>query len=93
MLGGTLSALDGVGPDELRIDALVARVAEGGVREVILALNATVEGQTTAHYIIDRLAALGRRRSRASPMACRSAASSIISTKARSPPRSPRASR
>ncbi|HLI22619.1 MAG TPA: recombination mediator RecR [Stellaceae bacterium] len=55
VLGGTLSALDGVGPGELRIDALVARVAEVPVREVILAMNATVEGQTTAHYIIDRL--------------------------------------
>jgi recombination protein RecR len=56
VLGGTLSALDGVGPSELRIDALVARVAAVPVREVILAMNATVEGQTTAHYIIDRLA-------------------------------------
>jgi recombination protein RecR len=56
VLGGTLSALDGVGPSELRIDALVARVKEGAVREVILALNATVEGQTTAHYIVERLA-------------------------------------
>ena len=51
----TLSALDGIGPGELRIDSLVARVADVPVREVILALNATVEGQTTAHYIIDRL--------------------------------------
>jgi recombination protein RecR len=57
VLGGTLSALDGVGPGELRIDSLVARVTEGPAREVILAMNATVEGQTTAHYIIDRLAA------------------------------------
>jgi recombination protein RecR len=55
VLGGTLSALDGVGPEELRIAALVARVKEGGVREVILALNATVEGQTTAHYLMDLL--------------------------------------
>jgi recombination protein RecR len=55
VLGGTLSALDGIGPGELRIDSLVARVADVPVREVILALNATVEGQTTAHYIIDRL--------------------------------------
>jgi recombination protein RecR len=59
ILGGTLSALDGVGPEELRIGALVARVGEGQVREVILALNATVEGQTTAHYITDRLGATG----------------------------------
>jgi recombination protein RecR len=57
VLGGTLSALDGVGPSELRIDALVQRVADVPAREVILAMNATVEGQTTAHYIIDRLAA------------------------------------
>jgi len=57
ILGGTLSALEGVGPEELRIATLLARVAEGKVREVILALNATVEGQTTAHYIMDRLAA------------------------------------
>jgi recombination protein RecR len=56
VLGGTLSALDGIGPGELRIDTLIARVAEVPVREVILAMNATVEGQTTAHYIIDRLA-------------------------------------
>jgi recombination protein RecR len=59
VLGGTLSALEGVGPEELRIAGLLARVAEGNVREVILALNATVEGQTTAHYIMDRLAASG----------------------------------
>ncbi len=59
VLGGTLSALDGIGPSELRIDALVARVKEAGVREVILAMNATVEGQTTVHYIIDRLADIG----------------------------------
>jgi recombination protein RecR len=59
VLGGTLSALDGVGPGELRIDALVARVRDEKAREVILAMNATVEGQTTAHYIIDRLAGTG----------------------------------
>ena len=64
VLGGTLSALEGVGPEELRIAELVARVKSGGVREVILALNATVEGQTTAHYIADRLASLGVRVSR-----------------------------
>jgi recombination protein RecR len=57
VLGGTLSALEGIGPEELHIDALLARCATGGVREVILAMNATVEGQTTAHYIMDRLAA------------------------------------
>jgi recombination protein RecR len=55
VLGGTLSALDAVGPDELRIPKLVARVADEGISEVILALNATVDGQTTAHYIADEL--------------------------------------
>ncbi len=59
VLGGTLSPLDGVGPDDLNIKELVSRVAEGGVREVVLAVNATVEGQTTAHYITDQLAGLG----------------------------------
>ncbi|MEZ5810530.1 MAG: recombination mediator RecR [Rhizobiaceae bacterium] len=58
VLGGTLSPLDGVGPDQLAIAPLVARVAEGAVKEVILAVNATVEGQTTAHYITDQLAGL-----------------------------------
>jgi recombination protein RecR len=58
VLGGALSPLDGVGPDDLGIDRLVKRVADGRVREVILAVNATVEGQTTAHYIMDRLAGL-----------------------------------
>ena len=53
--GGVLSPLDGIGPDDLNIPALVARVREGGVSEVILAMNATVEGQTTAHYITDQL--------------------------------------
>ncbi|TXL74463.1 recombination protein RecR [Vineibacter terrae] len=56
VLGGTLSALDGVGPEDLNIASLVARVRAGGVGEVILATNATVDGQTTAHYIADRLA-------------------------------------
>ena len=59
VLGGTLSALDAVGPDDLRIPALVNRVEAEGVAEVILALNATVDGQTTAHYIADALAATG----------------------------------
>jgi len=59
VLGGTLSALEGVGPEELRIASLVERVKSGAAREVILALNATVEGQTTAHYIADRLAPVG----------------------------------
>jgi recombination protein RecR len=56
VLGGTLSALDAIGPDELGIPRLVARVTDEGVSEVILALNATVDGQTTAHYIADALA-------------------------------------
>jgi recombination protein RecR len=55
VLGGTLSALDAVGPDELGIPRLVSRIAAEGVTEVILALNATVEGQTTAHYIAEAL--------------------------------------
>ncbi len=55
VLGGTLSALDGLGPDELGIPRLVRRVADEGIREVIMALNATVDGQTTAHYIADAL--------------------------------------
>jgi recombination protein RecR len=59
VLGGALSALDAVGPEDLRIPALVARVAEEGISEVILALNATVEGQTTAHYIAEQLAGGG----------------------------------
>ena len=56
VLGGTLSALDAIGPDDLRIPALLARIRDEGTREVILALNATVDGQTTAHYIADALA-------------------------------------
>ena len=59
VLGGTLSPLDGIGPDDLNIAGLVSRVAAGGVSEVILAVNATVEGQTTAHYITDQLDGLG----------------------------------
>jgi recombination protein RecR len=55
VLGGTLSALDGIGPDELNIASLLRRVKEGDVREVIVATNATVDGQTTAHYLADRL--------------------------------------
>ncbi|QCI65372.1 recombination mediator RecR [Phreatobacter stygius] len=56
VLGGTLSPLDGVGPQDLNIESLVTRVRESGVREVILAVNATVDGQTTAHYVTDLLA-------------------------------------
>ena len=55
VLGGNLSALDGIGPDELRIPHLVKRVKGEDISEIILALNATVDGQTTAHYIADQL--------------------------------------
>ena len=58
VLGGTLSPLDGVRPEDLNIRSLIARIAEGGVSEVILAVNATVEGQTTAHYITDQLSGM-----------------------------------
>jgi len=56
VLGGRLSALEGVRPEDLSIDKLVARIAAGGIDEVVLAMNATLEGQTTAHYIADRIA-------------------------------------
>jgi recombination protein RecR len=59
VLGGTLSVLDDVGPEELRIPKLRDRVTSENVSEVILALNATVDGQTTAHYIADQLEGLG----------------------------------
>lgn len=59
VLGGTLSPLDGIGPDQLNIRSLVDRVSGGEVKEVILAVNATVEGQTTAHYLTDQLAGFG----------------------------------
>ena len=59
VLGGHLSPLDGIGPDNLNIAGLLSRVAAGGVKEVLLALNATVEGQSTAHYVSDQLAASG----------------------------------
>lgn len=59
VLGGRLSAIDGVRPEDLDIARLVNRAAQGGVREVVIALNATVEGQTTAHYITDRLKETG----------------------------------
>ena len=55
VLGGTLSPLDGIGPQDISIDALITRVHDAAVTEVILALNATVDGQTTAHYITDLL--------------------------------------
>lgn len=56
VLGGRLSALDGVRPEDLAIDTLLGRVAAGGIDEVVLAMNATLEGQTTAHYLAERLA-------------------------------------
>ena len=55
VLGGRLSALDGVRPEDLSVDGLVRRIAEGGIDEVVLAMNATLEGQTTAHYLAERL--------------------------------------
>ncbi len=55
VLGGRLSALEGIRPDDLAIDSLVARVGVGGIDEVVLAMNATLEGQTTAHYLAERL--------------------------------------
>jgi recombination protein RecR len=55
VLGGRLSALDGVRPEDLTIDRLLARVEAGGIDEVVLAMNATLEGQTTAHYLAERL--------------------------------------
>jgi recombination protein RecR len=58
VLGGRLSALDGVGPEDLAIGPLIQRVSEGGIDEVVLAMNATLEGQTTAHYIAERLESL-----------------------------------
>lgn len=59
VLGGTLSALEGIRPEDLQIDALLDRLKQGDVKEVILALNATVEGQTTAHYVLEKLASTG----------------------------------
>lgn len=59
VLGGVLSAVDGIGPDDLNLPGLIRRAADPGVTEVILATGATVDGQTTAHYIADRLADCG----------------------------------
>ena len=56
ILGGRLSALEGIRPEDLSIDKLIGRIAAGGIDEVVLAMNATLEGQTTAHYIADRVA-------------------------------------
>ncbi|HVT50641.1 MAG TPA: toprim domain-containing protein, partial [Dongiaceae bacterium] len=59
VLGGVLSALDGIGPEQLNIGPLLRRVESGEIKEVILALGATVDGQTTAHYLADRLQSFG----------------------------------
>ncbi len=64
ILGGLLSALDGIRPDDLTISGLVRRVQDGGVEEIIMALSATVDGQATAHYITDRLSDTGVKVSR-----------------------------
>ena len=64
VLGGALSPIDGIGPDELRIADLEARVRRGGVHEVILATNPTAEGDATAHYLVDRLRGSGVRTTR-----------------------------
>jgi recombination protein RecR len=61
VLGGTLSAIDAVGPEDLGIDRLLRRVSAGEMREVVLALAATVDGQTTAHYVAERLRPFGLR--------------------------------
>src|SRR5256886_161692 len=86
VLGGTLSPLDGIGPQDLTIDALVKRAHDPKVTEIILALNATVDGQTTAHYITDLLQEAGVKVTRLAhgvPVG----ANSIISTKAHCRPR------
>ena len=59
VLGGTLSALDGIRPEDLNIASLIKRAAAGGIEEVVLAMNATVDGQTTAHYITEHLEKTG----------------------------------
>jgi recombination protein RecR len=59
VLGGVLSALDGIRPEDLRIGSLMSRMAEGGITEIVLALAATVEGQTTSHYLADLLSETG----------------------------------
>ncbi len=64
VLGGTLSALDGIGPDDLNIGNLLRRAGNPGIEEVIIATNATVAGQTTAHYVRERLAETGVKISR-----------------------------
>jgi len=64
VLGGTLSPLDGIGPEDLNIHSLVHRVETGNITEIVLAVNATVDGQTTAHYITDQLQSFGVKISR-----------------------------
>ena len=64
VLGGALSPIDGIGPEELRVAELEARVARGGVRELILATNPTAEGDATAHYLAERLRGAGLRLTR-----------------------------
>jgi recombination protein RecR len=64
VLGGSLSPIDGVGPDQLRIAELLTRIDQGGVKEVILAMDPDVEGEATAHFLAGRLAAVGARVSR-----------------------------
>ncbi|WP_395667240.1 recombination mediator RecR [Methylocella sp.] len=64
VLGGVLSPLDGIGPKDLNLARLVERVAQGGVLEVVLAVNATVDGQTTAHYVTDLLSGFNVRTTR-----------------------------
>ena len=59
VLGGALSALDGITPEKLNLPALLARIRAGGIMEIILAMNATIEGQTTAHYLMDAIEPLG----------------------------------
>ena len=87
VLGGTLSALGGVGPEDLNVRPLLNRVADGGVAEVILALGATVEGASTAHWLTDRLQSDRCRRVARGPGACRSAARWMCWTMGRSAPR------
>ena len=88
VLMGHLSPLDGIGPAELGLDEFEGLLAEGEVREVILATNPTVEGEATAHYL-GELALRAGSRPRASRTACRSAGSSSTSTAAHSRTRSP----
>ncbi len=83
VLGGVLSPLDGIGPDDLNIRGLIERVGEGGVREIIIAVNATVEGQTTALLYNRPACRSGGKNHPVSLTAYRSAANSTISMKAR----------